>query len=328
MKKVFFGTIVSALFLYFSLSGVDFLDIKKSFADVNYFFLLQALFFFTAILFLKSIRWGIILSSIKQVSQANLFPITCVGNMAVILFPFRLGEFVKPYLISNSNSIPLSASLSTVFVERVLDSLCILAIVVYTFITLDIPEWFIKAGYSFAVTSFIISLTGFFFYLNTRLRFKILNPLVKIISEKLYKKVEVFFYDFSQGFLIISNLRKTVLTIFLSVLIWLFATLAIYSLYYFQGLHLSFGSAFVVLAIIAIGVSVPTAPGFLGNFQFACILALSLFNISKADAIAFSIIYYILGFGINILLGLVFIPFTNFSFKNMRHQLSFKNKTL
>ena len=80
-------------------------------------------------------------------------------------------------------------------------------------------------------------------------------------------------------------------------------------------------SAFVVLIVMAIGVSVPTAPGLLGNFQFACILALSIFNISKADAVAFSISYYIFGVGTYILLGLVFIPLTDFSLKTIKQKM-------
>jgi glycosyltransferase 2 family protein len=315
MKKACFGIIASGLFLYFSFSGIEYIDIKNSFANVDYIFLLYSLIFFISNIFLKSIRWGIILSPIEQISQKYLFPITCVGNMAVIIFPFRTGEIVKPYLISNSKSIPLSSAISTVFVERIIDSFFLFLLLIFIFFSLDIPEWYIKAGYSFIISFLILICIGFFFYFNTKLKTKLFKPLFKIISEKLNKKIENVFHDFVQGFQIISELREILLIGFLTILIWISSALAIYSLYYFQGLHLSLESAFIVLSIIAIGISVPSAPGFLGNFQFACVLALSIFNIPKADAVAFGIIYYILGFGGYVLLGLIFVPFTNFPLK-------------
>ena len=147
-------------------------------------------------------------------------------------------------------------------------------------------------------------------------------------SERVYKRIQNAFETFIQGFKIISELKKVLFVIVLTILMWTSAALAIYSLYCFQGLHLSVESAFIVLAIIAIGVSVPTAPGFLGNFQFACILALSIFNISKTDAVAFSIIYYVCGIVFYIVLGLAFVPFTNFSLKNIKQKLFLKQNDL
>src|SRR5262249_5446003 len=45
-----------------------------------------------------------------------------------------------------------------------------------------------------------------------------------------------------------------------------------------------------VTAIIAIAVSVPSAPGALGAFQLGCALSLALFHISESRAIAYSIV--------------------------------------
>jgi glycosyltransferase 2 family protein len=321
MKKMCFGVMVSALLLCFSLRGIDYIDIKKSFKDIHFPFLVQSLAFFLLVSFLKSLRWGMILSPIKKIKQKQLFPITCVGNMAIILFPFRIGEFVKPYLISNSSSIPLGSTIATIFVERILDSLCLFCLVVYMLIALDIPDWLIKAGFGFSIFCLILTIIGVFLYSNVRLKNRLFNPLAKLLSDKIYKKLKNIFQTFYEGFQIFSDSRQILFAAIITVLIWISIALGIYSLYFFQGLHLSLESAFVVLIVMAIGVSVPTAPGLLGNFQFACILALSIFNISKADAVAFSISYYIFGVGTYILLGLVFIPLTDFSLKTIKQKM-------
>ena len=81
-------------------------------------------------------------------------------------------------------------------------------------------------------------------------------------------------------------------------------------------------SAFLVLVIVMIGISLPAAPGFIGNFQFACVMALSIYGLPKNDAFAFSMVFYFLGIGINILLGLVFLPSMNLSFKDIKQRFN------
>jgi len=69
-----------------------------------------------------------------------------------------------------------------------------------------------------------------------------------------------------------------------------------------------------------VGISLPTAPGFVGNWQFGCILALSICGTNKSDALAFSMVYYLLAMSTTILLGLSFLPSTSISIKNIREK--------
>jgi hypothetical protein len=51
-------------------------------------------------------------------------------------------------------------------------------------------------------------------------------------------------------------------------------------------------------------------------------LALSILFIPKGDALAFSMVYYVLTMGITIFFGLVFLPATRFSTADMRKKLN------
>ena len=110
--------------------------------------------------------------------------------------------------------------------------------------------------------------------------------------------------------------------IILSLLIWGSYGVAIYTLYLFLNFHLPVISAYLVIIAIVVGVAIPTAPGFIGNFQYACILALMVFDVSKGDAFAYSMVLYILDIGLTILVGLAFIhTISDFSFKEMKETL-------
>ena len=58
------------------------------------------------------------------------------------------------------------------------------------------------------------------------------------------------------------------------------------------GLDLSFWAAGGVLAVVRLGTVVPNAPGNLGLFQVACVVALGLFDVEKNDAKTFSFIMF------------------------------------
>ena len=49
-------------------------------------------------------------------------------------------------------------------------------------------------------------------------------------------------------------------------------------------------------AIVAIAVSVPSAPGYIGAFQLGCVLGLAIFGIPESEAIAYSIVLHLTQF--------------------------------
>jgi uncharacterized membrane protein YbhN (UPF0104 family) len=94
--------------------------------------------------------------------------------------------------------------------------------------------------------------------------------------------------------------------------------LALYLLFLAFSLTLPVAAAFVVMIILIIGIAIPTAPGFIGNWHYFCILGLGLFGIPKTDALSFAIVYHALSMGIVIVLGLIFLPFNRFSLADLK----------
>ena len=57
-------------------------------------------------------------------------------------------------------------------------------------------------------------------------------------------------------------------------------------------LDLPMTAALCVIAFLGLGVSLPSSPGFIGVFQAATVLALSMFGIDKADALSYSLLLH------------------------------------
>ena len=133
--------VISGFFLYLTFNDLDYKKTFYKFNEFNFFFLPLAFFLAFISLYLRSLRWGFILGGIIKISQKKLFPISSVGILAITILPFRAGEIIRPYLLSRSENIPFTSTLTTIFIERALDIIMILIILFIVVIFSEVPNW-------------------------------------------------------------------------------------------------------------------------------------------------------------------------------------------
>jgi uncharacterized membrane protein YbhN (UPF0104 family) len=75
--------------------------------------------------------------------------------------------------------------------------------------------------------------------------------------------------------------------------------------------------ALVMTTLVAIAVSVPSAPGFIGSFQLGCVLGLRIFGVKESPALAFSLIVHLTQFVGVIGAGLYSLWVENISFREV-----------
>ena len=77
-------------------------------------------------------------------------------------------------------------------------------------------------------------------------------------------------------------------------------------------------AAFTVIAVLSLGVSLPSSPGFVGVFQGFCIVALALFGVSRSVALGFSIVLHVSGYVPVTAIGLLYFWKAHLSFKEIK----------
>jgi uncharacterized protein (TIRG00374 family) len=325
-KQVIAGLLLSAFLIYLTVRGICFEDVAEGFKTVRYRYIPPVLILILLAQVLRSIRWGIILSPIEKVDQLSLFSITSVGFLAIVAIPARLGELARPYLISKKSKIPMTAALGTIFVERVFDSITILIMAVSVLFFIPLPLWLTEASIFFFLIITAILAAMIFMVIKRETSFKVINPFLKRLPDRYAHKLNSLIHHFIDGFKIITHARDLIYVIFISGLIWLIGVQVIYLLFFAFGFHLPPVAAFVLMIILIIGITIPTAPGFIGNWHFFCVLGLSLFNVPRADAFTFAVIYHFLSIGTVIITGLIFLPFNKFSLSSLNIQFSGNKK--
>lgn len=316
------GVAVSALFVYLSVRGIDPDSVVEGFRAARYEYVLPVLLCLFLIQVLRSYRWGVLLSPFEKVGQFDLFSVTSVGFLAVVTIPARLGELARPFLITGKSRIRMAAAMGTVFVERIFDILTILAIFFTILFFVPMPSWLMRASFFFLAATLAVVLFLLFVLFKREKALNVLQPCIHWLPGRFHARLEDFLNHFIEGISILSEVKMIFHVAFLSILIWVVDAVALYLLFLSFGLHLPLSAPFVLMVILIIGIAIPTAPGFVGNWHFFCILGLSLYGVPKAVALSYAITLHILSIGLIVVLGLAFLPFNRFSLTDLKARLS------
>lgn len=321
-KKIIAGILLSLALVYLSVRGINFDETIESLKNIKLLPVAGFVFIVLVMQFLRSYRWGVILRPLQKLDQFTLFAVTSVGFLAIAAIPARLGEFARPYLIAQKSEIKFSSALGTIFVERVLDSLAVISIMIISLTFMRLPDWMIKSSIIFFVIAFLLLIFIIIMLWKRQTASNIARRIFSKLPEKLAQKVDELIHHFIDGFKIITDIKMLLYLLFLSALIWFVDVLAIYMLFMAFDFSLPFLAAVVLMIVLIAGIAIPTAPGYIGNWHFACILGLSIFGMAKSEAFSFAVVYHFLSIAIVVVLGILFMPYNKFSFKEIKALLN------
>lgn len=317
MKRVISSFLISAFFIYLAVNGVNYKEVTAGLANIAIGYVLLFLLLMLLMQAMRTWRWGLILAPLADLGKLDLFAVANIGFFAIMALPVRLGELVRPYLVSRTRDVKMSAALGTIFVERVFDGIALLSLALLTPFFVPLPSWLVKATLIFLMINMaLLAVVIFAVFQRARLD-SLLNFIDRQLPSQWGEALGRLLHHFLDGFQIIGDASRLLQTLLLSLLIWLCDALGIYCL--FLAFHLSLPpvAALVLMIILIVGIAIPTAPGFIGNWHYSCVLSLSLYGIAKTEALAFAVVYHFLTVGLTIIIGLTFLPYLKFSFAEL-----------
>jgi uncharacterized membrane protein YbhN (UPF0104 family) len=91
------------------------------------------------------------------------------------------------------------------------------------------------------------------------------------------------------------------------VAVWVVGALGAWALFRAVHLELPMLAGWTVMAFVGFGVSIPSAPGYIGVWHAASVLALSMFGVAQAPAFGYAILYHASQFVPITLIGWLFL---------------------
>ena len=137
--KYFASAVLGVVLIWLAFRGEDWSDFGERLKTVRIGPVLGYLALFAGAHLLRILRWGVLVRALGSVSWRDVMSAGAVGYMCIMVFPLRLGELVRPYLIRGSGGVTASGALATVVVERVIDGLLFVALF-FIFISLLPPS--------------------------------------------------------------------------------------------------------------------------------------------------------------------------------------------
>ena len=117
--------LVSAGFLYLAFRNVKLDELGAALQRINISWLLVAIVVSLLIMVFRAWRWQLELRPLEHVPFGRLWVIISVAYMAINLLPVRIGEIVRPWLLSRKSGVSFSSVVGNVVLEKTMDSVII-----------------------------------------------------------------------------------------------------------------------------------------------------------------------------------------------------------
>jgi len=255
----------------------------------------------------------------QKVGFYNLFSTTAIGYTATILFPFRIGEVVRPLLLAGRERMSRSAALATVGVERILDFFTVL-LLLGTYLLFFVDDlhadatgsdaWTrMLAGARIAGAASLLALPLLFLF--ARYGESWLLALERRLAPAPGGKLAYFLEGarkFAHGMRALTSPSLLIRAVATSLLVWLTIAAATWAGVQSLGggFEFPFQATLLLVPFLAVGVVTPS-PGGAGGYHIICSLALEqLFGASGAAAAATAIVLWFLAWTPIVMLGLFF----------------------
>jgi glycosyltransferase 2 family protein len=278
--------------------GIVFREIGAAFSQADYSTLLPMAGLLFLFYWLKAWRWRMLLAPLGRFGTSRLFPPTLIGFAFNNVLPAHLGEFVRVFVFARQSGLPKSAVLATIAVERVFDVVAILVFLGSGLLFLpDLDPSVSRSAMVFAVAAagaVLVAAAYLLWPVRFVTAFEWGLRRIPLLPHGLQKKLCDLLETGATGLASLKSGPLLLGILVTSLLQWAFNGALIYLSLTAFGIRLSPLVACVILGVVAIGVTVPSSPGYFGVVQLCFLIVLRLFVSKEQEptVMAASIYYH------------------------------------
>lgn len=303
MKKWQFwvGVLISILFIWLALRGLQLGEFWQSVTKANYVWLLPGIGVYFIGVWVRAWRWHYLLGPIKAIPTRTMFPITAIGYMGNNIYPARAGEVLRAVVLKRKEGVSVSASLATIIVERIFDGVVMLA-----FVFVNLPELAKLTGSSGFVGNIQqVAVIGTSVFLGALLVFLVaamfpqktagigLWLIERFLPKRLHTRIISIMNKFLDGLASLRSPFNVLMVFFTSILIWLLETGKYWFVMHAFDFEVTFFALMLMNGIVNLATTIPSAPGYIGTFDAPGIAVLTAFGVDQATAAGYTLTLHV-----------------------------------
>jgi hypothetical protein len=305
------GALSSVGFLYVALRDIALDQFITAFEHSDILPVLAAFAIMLLVYWVRTLRWQAIIESSTPISRGQTFSALMIGFFGNNVLPARAGELLRAVVLRRQLGLSRSFVLGTIVVERVMDVAALIALLLLTLSSISrnhLPP--IAAD----VRALSIALLGvvsaaMFLLLWGRARVVIFleRILGRVVSVPRGKRIAGRFKEFSSGLEILRDPKRFAYVAFLSLGSWLGMVGVFYLVFVAFHFDLPAAAAGLTVALVNLGMAVPSSPGYVGTYEFFMVKSLNAFGIGKGAALAYGLVTRLLWYVFEIVVGFLLL---------------------
>jgi glycosyltransferase 2 family protein len=282
---------ISLAFLILALRGIHLAALWAALRSANYLWLIPSVLITVALLFLKGWRWQLLFLPEYKPRYWSVFTAMCAGYLASNVLPGRAGELVRLVLLTSEEKVSAARTLSTIVVERLLDILSLLAIMVLLLPFVRLPQELTRAAQALGVLALVgagvMLMLSFWKGRVLGWAHAILGRVRFLDKPGIYAALG----HLIDGFATLRG-RLGLLLFGLSLLGWVGVVAMAWSSA--QAVYLDAPLTAIVFAVVVttLGMLLPSTPGYIGVFHYLVTVALAQFGVPKEQALTFALVWH------------------------------------
>lgn len=291
------GGLISGACIYVLLSRVDLQKTAESFGRADPLWLIVSLITIAVAVLGRAWRWQLLFLPQDRVSLYGTTSSTLIGYMFNTVLPGRVGELVRAGLLAQSEQVGTTRAIGTIFVEKILDVLVLLILLGVLTTVLPLPNWLTAAGLSAAT---IFGALAIIFFALSSIRGSVVtwvaakvDPLPMLRRLRPSHIVDTVLAA-AEG---LRDPRLLVMQLVTSAAIWTVALSTVATILEAFQLRVPLSAAALILVTTNLGMTIPSAPGYVGVYHAIAVATLTIFGIEESEALSFAVTLHALAFG-------------------------------
>ena len=233
------------------------------------------------------------------VSREATIPVSVATNVVVLgyavnnILPARLGEFARAAMLSERTGMPFAQSLSVTLLERLLDGLVLLAMLVVASVSSPVAGWIGSIVRIGEVVFGAATLGVVFAVVAPSALLRVASRMASALGPGSRARVVAIVSDATRGLSYVARPTDALRVLLLSIAVWLAEGGMYLALLPAFGIAPRFSVVLLVLSVTNLGILVPSSPGFIGAFHFFCMKALEATGVGSAVAFSYAVLVHL-----------------------------------
>jgi len=287
------GLLISLGALFFAFRGLHWAEVGSALRGVNYLLLLPAAVVMLLSLYFRAVRWGVLFHPLTHLKAGPLMGTMNIGYSVNNLVPLRIGELVRAYLIGETEGVSTARALSTIVVERVLDVLTVVLMLVLLLPFIDAPAWAMGPALVAGVVFLLLGAALATLSLARHWALDVVDWGLRLFPDRHQTRLHHAAESVMEGFGVLSQPAVLAQAVGWSFAAWLSSVLVMFIVQQAFDLEVGFDAAAFVVATTSLAMLVPASPGYVGTFELVTIKGMeNVFDVGSDPAASYALVQH------------------------------------